>query len=407
MRVLFEELMANGETLPVLSPIIQPPQPELLGEMGTVAALPCEACGSPRQLFARFCTACGVPFETPKEKMSAPVVLDWQLPNAKPSHRFEADLELASGPNGSSFHCDSCGANVDVPPGKSSLRCPFCDSTYVVEIPKESRRTEPPEFVIGFTITREKALELFFRWLGRNSWFRPGDLQAKASTDRQQGIYLPFWHFSMVADSNWSAQIGEHWYRTETYVVKTSDGKTETRTRTVQETEWWPLFGEFRKYYSGYMVSASKGLPQAEALAIQPYQLSNMMRYRPHYLAGWLVEEYSISKEQALEITRAEFQRREHENITNFLPGDTQSGLDVSTKLDLGGTDLILLPVHVLSYRYRDKVFRFLVNGQTGKIYGEKPWSSSRITVAVIGVAILLVALIALVVLATHPRIGN
>jgi hypothetical protein len=211
----------------------------------------------------------------------------------------------------------------------------------------------------------------------------------------------------MVADSNWSAKIGEHWYRTETYVVKTSDGKTETRTRTVQETEWWPLFGEFRKYYSGYMVSASKGLPQAEALAIQPYQLSNMMRYRPHYLAGWLVEEYSISKEEALEITRAEFQRREHENITNFLPGDTQSGLDVSTKLDLGGTDLILLPVHVLSYRYRDKVFRFLVNGQTGKIYGEKPWSSSRITVAVIGVAILLVALIALVVLATHPRIGN
>jgi DNA-directed RNA polymerase subunit RPC12/RpoP len=163
--------------------------------------------------------------------MSAPVVLDWQLPNAKPSHRFEADLELASGPNGSSFHCDSCGANVDVPPGKSSLRCPFCDSTYVVEIPKESRRTEPPEFVIGFTITREKALELFFRWLGRNSWFRPGDLQAKASTDRQQGIYLPFWHFSMVADSNWSAKIGEHWYRTETYVVKTSDGKTENRSR--------------------------------------------------------------------------------------------------------------------------------------------------------------------------------
>jgi hypothetical protein len=407
MRALFEELMANGETPPVLSPLIQPALPESLGEMGTVTALPCDACGSPRQSSARFCTACGVPFETPKEKMSAPVVLDWQLPNTKPSPRFEADLELASGPNGSSFHCDSCGADVDVPPGKSSLRCPFCDSTYVVEIPKANRRTQPPEFVIGFTITREKALELFFQWLGRNSWFRPGDLQAKASTDKQQGIYLPFWHFSMVADSNWSAQIGEYWYRTETYRVKTSDGKTETRTRTVQETEWWPLSGEYRKYYSGYMVSASKGLPQAEALAIQPYQLSNMMRYRPHYLAGWLVEEYSISKEQALGITRAEFQRRERENIANFLPGDTQSGLNVSTKLDLGGTDLILLPVHVLSYRYRGKVFRFLVNGQTGKIYGEKPWSSSRITMAVIGVAILLIALIAFGVLATHPRIGN
>lgn len=399
--------MAIGEKPPILSPVIQPALPESLGEMGTMVALPCEACGSPRQTSARFCTACGVPFETPNEKIDLPAVLDWQLPSSKPNHRAEADHELAIGAHGSSFHCDSCGADVDVPPGKSSLRCPFCDSTYVVEVSKEKRRTQPPEFVIGFSITREKALELFFQWLGKNSWFRPGDLPAKANTDKQQGIYLPFWHFSMVADSEWSAQIGEYWYRTETYRVKTSDGKTETRTRVVQETEWWPLSGEFRKYYSGYMVSASKGLPQAEALAIQPYQLSNMMRYRPHYLAGWLVEEYSISKEQALEMTKAEFQRREKENIANFLPGDTQSGLSVSTRLDLGGTDLILLPVHVLSYRYRDKVFRFLVNGQTGKIYGEKPWSSARITIAVIGVAVLLIVLIAAVVLATHPRIGN
>ena len=399
--------MAIGEKPPILSPVIQPALPESLGEMGTMVALPCEACGSPRQTSARFCTACGVPFETPNEKIDLPAVLDWQLPSSKPNHRVEADHELAIGAHGSSFLCDSCGADVDVPPGKSSLRCPFCDSTYVVEVSKEKRRTQPPEFVIGFSITREKALELFFQWLGKNSWFRPGDLPAKANTDKQQGIYLPVWHFSMVADSEWSAQIGEHWYRTETYRVKTSDGKTETRTRVVQETEWWPLSGEFRKYYSGYMVSASKGLPQAEALAIQPYQLSNMMRYRPHYLAGWLVEEYSISKEQALEMTKAEFQRREKENIANFLPGDTQSGLSVSTRLDLGGTDLILLPVHVLSYRYRDKVFRFLVNGQTGKIYGEKPWSSARITIAVIGVAVLLIVLIAAVVLATHPRIGN
>ncbi len=39
----------------------------------------------------------------------------------------------------------------------------------------------------------------------------------------------------------------------------------------------------FRKFYSGYMVSASKGLPQDEALAIQPYRLSSMMRFRPTF----------------------------------------------------------------------------------------------------------------------------
>ncbi|MEQ1830885.1 MAG: zinc ribbon domain-containing protein, partial [Pirellula sp.] len=241
---------------------------------------------------------------------------------------------------------------------------------------------------------------------GKNSFFRPGDLTTKAATDKQQGIYIPFWHFSMQATSQWSAQIGEYWYRTETYHVKDSDGKMRTMTRVVQETEWWPLSGIYRNYYSGYMVSASKGLPQTEALAIQPYRLNTMMRFRPMYLAGWMSEEYSVSREQALAITEREFQQRERDSIHRFLPGDRSSGLSVQTDLDVGGSDLILLPVHVLSYRYGNRVFRFLVNGQTGATYGEKPWSNSRIAAVVIGVALLIMVIVALVIVLNHPRLN-
>jgi len=274
-------------------------------------------------------------------------------------------------------------------------------------LPLEQRTSQHPEFIIGFEITREKAQELFFQWIGKNSFFRPGDLVKKATTEKQQGIYIPFWHFSMVAESQWSAQIGEYWYRTETYTVRNAEGKSEVRTRTIQETEWWPLSGVYRKYYSGYMVSASKGLPQEEALAIQPYQLNSMMRYRPMYLAGWMSEEYSVSREVALAATQKEFRNRERNNISNFLPGDVQSGLSVQTDLDVGGSDLILLPVHVLSYRYGEKVYRFLVNGQTGKMVGEKPWSGSRIAAVVIAVALLLLILIGLVIVLNHPRLGG
>ena len=216
-------------------------------------------------------------------------------------------------------------------------------------------------------------------------------------------MYIPFWHFSMIAVSHWSAQIGEYWYRTETYTVKNAEGKSETRTRTIQETEWWPLSGIYRKYYSGFMVSASRGLPQQEALAIQPYRLNTMMRYRPMYLAGWMSEEYSVSRESALAVTQQEFRNRERDAISNFLPGDVQSGLSVQTDLDVGGSDLILLPVHVLSYRYNNKVYRFLVNGQTGKVVGEKPWSSSRIAAVAIAVAILFLIFIGLIFVLNHP----
>jgi hypothetical protein len=148
-------------------------------------------------------------------------------------------------------------------------------------------------------------------------------------------------------------------------------------------------------------------LPQSEAQAIQPYHLNSMMRFRPMYLAGWMSEEYSISSDQALAITEQEFRERTQDAVQRFLPGDTHSGLSVRIDLDVGGSDLILLPVHVLSYRYRNKVYRFLVNGQTGKIYGEKPWSSARITAFVIGIAILLMVIVGLIIVLNHPRLAG
>lgn len=292
------------------------------------------------------------------------------------------------------FQCSNCGSEVATSVDQRSYVCPFCDSSFVTEIPA-NRGRQRPEFVIGFTISSQQAKEKFFEWLGSNSWFRPGDLAQKAISEKQRGVYLPFWHFSMHAHSDWSANIGEYWYRTETYTTRDANGKTVTRTRQVQETEWFPLRGQHHRYYFGYLVPATKGISHEESRAIQPFQLSALARYRPYYLAGWMSEEYSIDMETAIEQSKAEFQQRQQHEIYRFLPGDTSSGLKVSTQYDVTGSDLILLPVHVLSYRYRDRVFHFLVNGQTGKVVGEKPYSVKRITSAIV-IAIALIALLIL-----------
>ena len=83
--------------------------------------------------------------------------------------------------------------------------------------------------------------------------------------------------------------------------------------------------------------------------------------------------------------------------LKEFLPGDTYQKLDVQTELNVNGSDLILLPFHVVSYRYHDRVFRFLVNGQTGQVVGQKPWSVRRL-VAVVVVSLLVVVMIALLI---------
>jgi DNA-directed RNA polymerase subunit RPC12/RpoP len=336
----------------------------------------CPACGSPVEAADKFCPACG----TPRAEAQAP-------PSEQPLEQKH-------------FRCNNCGSEVATDPDQRSYVCPFCDSTYVVEFTPEESNRQRPEFVIGFAVTREQAEEKFRAWLKDNSFFRPGDLVASAVADKMKGVYLPFWSFSMLADSTWSASIGEHWYRTETYTETDSKGNTVTKTRQVQETEWWPLSGRHHRYYSGYLVSGSKGLPQNQAERIKPFQLPALKRYEPWYLAGWFNEEYSIDREQALADCQQYFYQEEQRNITAFLPGDTHRGVAVDTQFSQVSSDLCLLPVYVLSYRYRDKLFRFLVNGQTGKVAGDKPWSWRKIwgTVGAVLAVILIVVLIVAII---------
>jgi predicted RNA-binding Zn-ribbon protein involved in translation (DUF1610 family) len=335
---------------------------------------PCEACGCPIEPHDKFCPACGT-----TQVVKAAVVSE------------EAPLQKH-------FRCDNCGSEVATDPDQLSYACPFCDSTYVVEFRQDQTDRQRAEFIIGFAVTREQAQEKFRQWIAENAWFRPGDLQTAAITDKQKGVYLPFWSFSMLAQSRWSATIGEYWYRTETYTTTDAKGNSVTRTRQVRETEWWPLSGNHHHYYAGFLVSGSKGLPQREAERIKPFNLPALKRYEPYYLAGWLAEEYSVERDQALHVCQQEFYRHEQHNVGAFLPGDTHRALQVSTNFSDINSDLCLLPVYVLSYKYQDKLFRFLVNGQTGKCAGDKPTSWKRIA-ALVGGILLLIALIVVGVL--------
>ena len=335
---------------------------------------PCSACGCPVEPLDKFCPACGTPHQT---VVTATVIATQAIATQKGAPKPDAERLL---------RCDTCGAQISDQSASRSIVCPFCDSTYVVELDQQQPDRQRPEFVIGFAITPEKAQQQFVQWMRRNGWFRPGDLLTSMAADKMKGMYLPFWGFSLLAESDWSVQIGEYWYRTETYTTTDSKGKVQTHTRQVRETEWWPLSGRHHRYYSGYLVSGSKGLAQKEATTIMPFNLPALKRFEPYFLAGWLCEEYSVGPDKALQAAHQEFFRREHENIKAFLPGDTNHSLNVQTRFSQENSDLCVLPVYILTYRYRGKLFQFLLNGQTGKCFGRKPISWRRISMAVLAI---------------------
>lgn len=304
---------------------------------------------------------------------------------------------MDTGDDSRHFRCDTCGAELSEQRGQRSIVCPFCESTYVVELAGDRQQRQRPEFIIGFAVTRDQAQEQLRRWLGDTGWFRPKDLRAAMQADRLKAVYLPFWRFAALANSEWQASIGEYWYRTETYTTKDAKGNTVTRTRQVRETEWWPLAGRHHRYHSGYLVSGSQGLPQQEALGLMPFNLPALKRFEPFYLAGWLCEEYSVRREQALRLAHDEFQQREKQCVAAFLPGDTYSQLEVRTQISQASGDLCLLPVYLLTYRYGGQRYRCLLNGQTGRLVGQRPICWRRVTLFVLSVVAVIAVLAAIV----------
>lgn len=370
-----------------LAALRRPPLPE----KESPQAVPCAKCSAPVEPGDAFCPACGAPQQHPTAGASAAQAI---AAAAKAGRDGEPTAP------GTAFRCDKCGAEVRFDPESRTTSCPFCAAPYVVEIDPKATGRQDPEFVIGFAITPDRAEVVYRAWLGSRGLFRPSDLHQAAQAEQLRGIYLPFWSFSMRADSRWAARIGEHWYRTETYTERDPNGNFVQKERQVQETEWWPLEGGHHAYYSFYLVSGSKGLPQNVSQWIEPFQLLALKRYAPAYLAGWLSEEYSVAQEKALAASEQEFRNRERSAIAAFLPGDTHNGLQVETEFSKVNSDLILLPIYLRSYRYRGKLYRTLINGQTGKISGEKPVSIGRVFLFILLLAALggLIALLATLV---------
>jgi hypothetical protein len=54
----------------------------------------------------------------------------------------------------------------------------------------------------------------------------------------------------------------------------------------------------------------------------------------------------------------------------------------------------VLLPIWISAYRYKDKTFQFLVNGQTGEVQGKAPLSVWKITLLVIFLLIITGAMV-------------
>ncbi|MEC7669518.1 MAG: primosomal protein N' (replication factor Y) - superfamily II helicase, partial [Pseudomonadota bacterium] len=274
-------------------------------------------------------------------------------------------------------NCPNCGASVEIASDVQAKECPFCATPFVTDTGED--RHIKPKAVMPFVLTEDAARGAMTDWLG-GLWFAPNGLAEYARKGRKmQGIYVPYWTFDADTKSSYRGQRGTIYYENRTVM---RNGKSETVR--VQKIRWRPVSGRVARFFDDVLVLASRSLPKKYTDALQPWDMTALEPYRPEFLAGFRAEAYTVELDDGFVEARQIMDRQIERDIKFDIGGDRQRISSVDTTVRDVTFKHVLLPVWLAAYKYRGQTYRFVVNGQTGRVQGERPWSAWKIAFAVI-----------------------
>lgn len=348
---------------------------------------PCAQCGAqlryaPGQT-SLTCAHCGhvqaIVSETPWSRAEALRELD--LAKGLRDGLADSDMEDVR-----TTSCPNCGAAVEITGATHATECPFCATPVVLDT--GTRRHIKPQAVLPFVLTEAEARKAMIAWMG-NLWFAPGALSEYARKGRAMtGIYTPFWTFDAETASRYSGQRGEYYYETRTVSVRVN-GKNEQREEKVRRTRWHPASGRVSRDFNDVLVMASQSLPPRLGDELTPWDLGKLVPYAPDYLAGFQAEGYTVPLADGHAQARDRMADVIRSDVRRDIGGDEQRISDINTSWSDETFKHILLPVWMAAYRYGGKSYRFVVNGQTGEVQGERPWSIWKIGFTILLVLVL------------------
>lgn len=330
---------------------------------------PCENCGSDMRYAPKkgslYCDHCGHEehiLNPPQGWHAAERPLEQGLAESIGQDDFEESLVKS---------CRSCGAEIALGENHHANQCPYCASPFAVE-PSLNRHFRP-QAILPFIIDEQQARVTLAAWLS-SRWFAPSALSNFARTGRKmQGIYVPFWTFDAQTQTDYKGRRGDAYYVT----VGSGDNR-----RTERRIRWRSASGRVKRFFDDVLIFASKHLPLDDINNLAPWELSAIEPYNQEFLAGYQAESYSVPLEEAWSMAQNVMKQQIIRDIKFDIGGDRQ----IITSMDAEIWDKrfkhILLPVYSHAYHFRGKTYRCLINAQTGRVTGARPYSPWKIAFA-------------------------
>jgi hypothetical protein len=150
----------------------------------------------------------------------------------------------------------------------------------------------------------------------------------------------------------------------------------------------------YSEFFNDVLVNASKQIDENLMNKLEPFEFSELLHYKPEFLSGFIAERYSIGLKEgwqrAVDFVKSGINR----GITREINADEVRNLMVSTSYNDIKYKHILLPIWISAYTYKNKVFRYMINGQTGEVQGKAPVSPWKVSALVLLGAALIAAFV-------------
>ena len=320
------------------------------------------------------CSSCGTP---------APFKLNEVPPTEHPyGQQAVAASHNAPAAETQEISCQSCGAEISFGPHQTATVCPMCGSAHIAAAKQAAGL--PPDGIIPFKVDQYQAQDAFRQWL-RKRWFAPNSLKKSYQEGRLNAVYLPCWTFDANARASFQGRGG----RLQTYRM---NGKTHTR------INWYPVSGTVVESFDDVRICASASAQRELVQQIMPFGTSRGAKpYDVAYLAGAQAERYAINLDEGYRQAQGQMEAALETAARNQILGRGFQQASI-TRLSPSYTNVtykqVLLPVWLAAFSHGNKSWHYAINGETGKVSGERPYSAVKI-----GLLSLLIAVLALLVL--------
>lgn len=284
------------------------------------------------------------------------------------------------------FQCSNCGAESILDAQVVADFCSFCGSSHIA-VTDHSAGIKPG-LLVPFQLSEEQAREKFRQWI-KGHFFAPTQLKKTYRLHKMSGAYLPYWTYDSQTQSSYTVNVGNYYYETVTRTVY-EDGKSKQVTEQVQKIRWHTERGNYKEFFDDILIKASSTVNSKLLAKVEPFNLTSLTDYKLEYMSGFLAERYTVSLKDGYTQAQAVMKARITSGIERSVAGDIVQ----VTKLATDYTDItykhVLLPIWISSFHFKEKIYQFIVNGQTGKVAGHYPISAMKVIFFTLGVLVVL-----------------